>query len=101
MDGLTSANRRINFLDDLDADPDLEPTLGEVCSPAEADECETDVDAEPSFGSFDRMINQEGAWARIWRHESIANSIARTTNRRSGGPKMGKPAVDDREVDHV
>ncbi|WGR67847.1 MULTISPECIES: hypothetical protein [unclassified Bradyrhizobium] len=49
----------IDFLDQLEADPDLEPSFGSVAygyGPG-ADECEPD-DAEPSLGSLDRAMDQ-------------------------------------------
>ncbi|MBR0685300.1 hypothetical protein JQ594_05195 [Bradyrhizobium manausense] len=57
----------IDFLDQLEADPDLEPSFGSVAyghGPA-ADECEPPEDDEPSLGSFDRMTNQDKAWRQI------------------------------------
>ena len=33
--------------------------------PPEMDECEVAEDAEPSLGSFDRMVNQEKAWKQV------------------------------------
>ncbi len=56
----------IDFLDSLDADPDLEPTLGSEPVPG-SDECERPEDDEPSLGSLDRMMDQNKAWAvRNW-----------------------------------
>ncbi|MET3225080.1 hypothetical protein ABIE85_002109 [Bradyrhizobium diazoefficiens] len=49
----------IDFLDQLEADPDLEPSFGSVAYgyPAALDECEPE-DEEPSLGSPDRMTDQ-------------------------------------------
>ncbi|GAA0004399.1 hypothetical protein BDS110ZK4_24190 [Bradyrhizobium diazoefficiens] len=44
----------IDFLDQLEADPDLEPTAGGSCD----DECEPPEDPEPSLGSLDRTLDQ-------------------------------------------
>ena len=44
----------IDFLDQLEADHDLEPTAGGSCD----DECEPSGDAEPSLGSLDRALDQ-------------------------------------------
>jgi hypothetical protein len=52
----------LEFLDGLDEDPDLEPTLGYMNGPAEMDECETPEDGEPSLASLDRMADQT-KWA--------------------------------------
>ncbi|MET4230194.1 hypothetical protein ABIA85_003461 [Bradyrhizobium sp. LA6.10] len=54
----------IDFLDQLDADPDLEPSFGSVAYGygARTDECEPPEDAEPSLGSFDRITDQTRAW---------------------------------------
>ncbi|WP_128933959.1 hypothetical protein [Bradyrhizobium zhanjiangense] len=53
----------IDFLDSLEADPDLEPSCGVAYGqPPGADECEPPEDAEPSLGSFDRIIDQAHAW---------------------------------------
>ncbi len=52
----------IDFLDGLDADPDLEPTLGYEHVPG-GDECEGPEDDEPSLGSLDRMTDQSKSWA--------------------------------------
>lgn len=54
----------IDFLDQIDPDPDLEPTLAlfSIHREAGADECEVPEDAEPSLGSFDRMTDQTKAW---------------------------------------
>ncbi|QOZ52881.1 hypothetical protein [Bradyrhizobium sp. CCBAU 53338] len=49
----------IDFLDQLEADPDLEPSAGGSCT----DECEEIGDTEPSLGSLDRAINQE-QWSK-------------------------------------
>lgn len=56
------AKALIDFLDGLDADPDLEPTLGYVPGEAANDECESEPDLEPPLGSFDGMMNQAGGW---------------------------------------
>ncbi|MCK1595474.1 hypothetical protein [Bradyrhizobium sp. 164] len=50
----------IDFLDSLEADPDLEPSFGGVAYGygAHADECEPPEDAEPSLGSLDRALDQ-------------------------------------------
>lgn len=60
----------IHFLDTLDPDPDLEPSLAIYSSyrEADADECEVSEDAEPSLGSFDRMTDQTKSWrqAGLW-----------------------------------
>jgi hypothetical protein len=64
------ARTLIDFLDNLDADPDLEPTMGFEHVPG-SDECEIPEDAEPSLGSFDRMINQEKAWRTVDRNPDI------------------------------
>jgi len=50
----------IDFLDQIDADPDLEPTFGGSyygLGPM-ADECEPPEDGEPSLGSPDRITDQ-------------------------------------------
>jgi len=55
----------IDFLDSLEADPDLEPTCGVAYGqPPGADECEPPEDAEPSLGSVgpNEWHNQE-RWA--------------------------------------
>jgi hypothetical protein len=53
----------IDFLDQLDADPDLEPTCGVAYGqPPGADECEPPEDDEPSLGSLDRAVDQARAW---------------------------------------
>ncbi|MCK1578572.1 hypothetical protein IVB03_02980 [Bradyrhizobium sp. 168] len=51
----------IDFLDQLDADSDLEPTAGASCT----DECEPPEDAEPSLGSFDCLMNQDTSWRTV------------------------------------
>ena len=55
-------DQMLEFLDGLDADPDLEPTLGFMNGPPEMDECETPEDGEPSLASLDRMVDQT-KWA--------------------------------------
>ena len=55
----------LDFLDGIEEDPDLEPTLGFMNGPPETDECEIPEDAEPSLGSFDRMLDQEKAWKQV------------------------------------
>jgi hypothetical protein len=60
----------IDFLDGLEADPDLEPTLGNEFVPG-SDECEIPEDAEPSLGSFDRMIDQEKSWRTCGRNPDL------------------------------
>jgi len=57
----------IDFLDQLDADPDLEPSFGSTAygHGPQADECEPPEDAEPSLGSFDRMTNQEKSYRQV------------------------------------
>ena len=55
-------DQMLEFLDGLDADPDLEPTLGFMNGPPEMDECETPEDGEPSLASLDRMTDQT-KWA--------------------------------------
>jgi hypothetical protein len=55
-------DRLLDFLDESDIDPDLEPTLGFMNGPAEMDECETPEDGEPSLASLDRMADQT-RWA--------------------------------------
>jgi hypothetical protein len=55
----------LEFLDGIEEDPDLEPTLGFMNGPPEMDECEVPEDAEPSLGSFDRMVDQEKAWKQV------------------------------------
>jgi hypothetical protein len=52
----------LEFLDGLEEDPDLEPTLGFMNGPPEMDECETPEDDEPSLASLDRMADQT-RWA--------------------------------------
>ena len=52
-------DQMLEFLDGLDADPDLEPTLGYMNGPPEMDECELPEDGEPSL---DRMADQT-KWA--------------------------------------
>ena len=52
----------LEFLDGLDADPDLEPTLGQIWGGPNSDECEIEEDSEPSLGSFDRMMDQSKSW---------------------------------------
>jgi len=59
------AKSLIDFLDGLEEDPDLEPTLGYMNGPPEMDECEIPEDAEPSLGAFDRMVDQEKAWKQV------------------------------------
>src|SRR5450756_2864700 len=49
-------DQMLEFLDGLDADPDLEPTLGFMNGPPEMDECETPEDSDPSLASSDRMV---------------------------------------------
>jgi hypothetical protein len=92
----------IDFLDELEPDPDLEPTLGDVCGPVEADECEIEVDTEPSLGSFDRMMNQNRAWARVWNHD-VDCELDRSDDEPSLGwtedGQVGRS--DDREGGHV
>jgi hypothetical protein len=56
------AKSLIDFLDGLEEDPDLEPTLGYMNGPPEMDECEIPEDAEPSLGSFDRLMDQSKSW---------------------------------------
>jgi hypothetical protein len=60
----------LEFLDGLDADPDLESTMGYEFVPG-SDECEIPEDAEPSLGSFDRMIDQEKSWRTVDRNPDI------------------------------
>jgi hypothetical protein len=55
-------DRLLDFLDESDIDPDLEPTLGFMNGPAEMDECETPEDDEPSLASLDSVANQT-KWA--------------------------------------
>jgi hypothetical protein len=52
----------LEFLDGLEEDPDLEPTLGFMNGPAEMDECEEPEDGEPSLASLDRIADQT-KWA--------------------------------------
>ena len=52
----------LEFLDGLEEDPDLEPTLGFMNGPPEMDECETPEDDEPSLASLDSVANQT-KWA--------------------------------------
>jgi hypothetical protein len=40
-------------------------------SHASADECEIPEDAEPSLGSFDRMMDQEKAWRVVERNPDV------------------------------
>ena len=61
----------LDFLDGIEEDPDLEPTLGFMNGPPETDECEIPEDAEPSLGSFDRMVDQEKSWRTIDRNPDI------------------------------
>jgi hypothetical protein len=50
----------------LEDDPDLERTCGvEDGYPPMADECEPPDDAEPSLGSFDRVVNQEHSYRQF------------------------------------
>lgn len=64
----------IDFLDQLDADPDLEPTCGVAYGhPPGADECEPPEDSEPSLGSFDRIMDQAQAWR--WDRYSIDREL--------------------------
>jgi hypothetical protein len=65
------AKSLIDFLDALEEDSDLEPTLGYMNGPPEMDECETPEDAEPSLGSFDRMVDQEKSWRTFDRDPDI------------------------------
>jgi hypothetical protein len=64
------AKSLIDFLDGLEDDVDLEPTLGYEHVPG-SDECEIPADAEPSLGSFDRMVNQEKSWRTIDRNPDV------------------------------
>jgi hypothetical protein len=64
------ARSLIDFLDSLNADPDLEPTMGFEHVPG-SDECEMPEDAEPSLGSFDRMVNQEKSYRTYERNPDI------------------------------
>jgi hypothetical protein len=52
----------VEFLDGIEEDPDLEPTLGFMNGPAEMDECEIPEDDEPSLASLDRVTDQT-KWA--------------------------------------
>jgi len=70
----------VDLLDDLDPDPDLEPTLGFMNGPPEMDECEIPEDAEPSLGSFDRMMDQEKSWRTIDRNPDIYGWSGGTDN---------------------
>jgi hypothetical protein len=64
------AKSLIDFLDSLDDDVDLEPTLGFEFVPG-SDECEIPEDAEPSLGSFDRMMDQEKSWRTADRNPDL------------------------------
>lgn len=65
------AKSLIDFLDGLEEDPDLEPTLGYMNGPPEMDECEIPEDTEPSLGSFDRMVDQEKSWRTVDRNPDV------------------------------
>lgn len=56
------AKALIDLLDEIDPDPDFEPSFGYMVGPAGRDECDPPEDTEPSLGSFDRMIDQEKSW---------------------------------------
>jgi hypothetical protein len=64
------AKSLIDFLDGLDDDVDLEPTLGYEHVRG-SDECEISEDAESSLGSFDRMIDQEKSYRTYDRNPDI------------------------------
>jgi len=71
----------IDILDDIDTDPNLEPSLAawsiytannglSVEGQNLADECEISEDSEPSLGSLDRAVNQDrwaegGSWPGV------------------------------------
>jgi len=74
------AKSLIDFLDGLEEDPDLEPTLGYMNGPPEMDECEIPEDAEPSLGSFDRMVDQEKSWRTFDRNPDIYGWSGGTDN---------------------
>jgi hypothetical protein len=74
------AKSLIDFLDGIEEDPDLEPTLGFMNGPPEVDECEIPEDAEPSLGSFDRMIDQEKSWRASDRNPEIYGWSSGTDN---------------------
>jgi hypothetical protein len=96
----------IDFLDDLDTDPDLEPTLGYMTGAAEVDECEIEEDPEPSFGSLDRAVNQEKSYKQAW-----ASGVDYELDHSDNEPSLGWPerleqdqsvgSRDDREADNV
>jgi hypothetical protein len=60
-------------------DADLEPTMGYEFVPG-GDEFEMPVDAEPSLGSFDRMIDQSKSWRIIDRNPDLYGWTAGNDN---------------------
>lgn len=66
-------DRLLEFLDASDIDPDLEPSLAihSAYREAAADECEIPEDAEPSLGSFDRMIDQDKSYRAVVRNPDV------------------------------
>ena len=89
--------RLLNFLDASDIDPDLEPTSGFMNGPAEQDECEIPEDAEPSLGSFDRMIDQ----SKSWRQGNLWNipGVDAEQDDADGEPSLGSlDAIGDQEL---
>jgi hypothetical protein len=70
----------IEFLDGIDPDPDLEPSLGFMVGPAMQDECEIPEDAEPTLGSFDRMMNQSKSWRTCDRNVELYGWTAGNDN---------------------
>jgi hypothetical protein len=60
-EAIDEIDRLIRFLDDTENHMELEP-------------CDDDgegEDAEPSLGSFDRIVDQEKAWSKIYRNPDI------------------------------
>jgi hypothetical protein len=70
----------LEFLDGIDLDPDLEPSLGFMSGPAMQDECEIPEDAEPSLGSFDRMMDQSKSWRVCCRNVDLYGWTANNDN---------------------
>lgn len=96
----------IDFLDELEPDPDLEPTLGYMTGPAEVDECEIEEDPEPSLGSLDRVVNQEKSYKQAWAHGTDYELDCSDNEPSLGWPErleQDQPCGgrDDREADHV